>query len=296
MRLQTTIIVFHLFIHRNDRDYLFRECKMAYNVWSFIRRDTVDCLRLNKREILKIVKKVRKTRVLGSSVSITGSVLSGVGLILIPFTLGGSIALTVAGTVVATAGAVTSLGATMAKRVKTKRMVKEAREIIKLDQQLSTSVNELFEELQNKQYTEQRPKVSKENTTHCVVNSVKTGSRITTGVAAGTATITLEAARLGGPFAMKVGGTVLRSIAIAGGILGGVTLLVTVPMDIVEIGYNARGIMSKHKDSHASKWLQELIDQLEYDNDTCKTMFEDCLPPSQQYTVPTEEETLESYV
>ena len=117
---------------------------MAYNVWSFIRRDTVDCLCLNKREILKIVKKVRKTRVLGSSVSITGSVLSGVGLILIPFTFGGSIALTVAGAVVETAGAVTSLGATVVKRVKTNKKVKEAQEIIKLDQQLSTSVNELL--------------------------------------------------------------------------------------------------------------------------------------------------------
>ena len=290
---QQTIIVFHLFIYRNDGDYLLCECKMAYNVWSNIRSDTVDCLCRNKKEILKIVKKVRKTRVFGSSVSIAGSVLSGVGLILIPFTLGGSIALTVAGTGIATAGAVTSLGATVAKRVKTNKKVKEAQEIIKLDQQLSTNVNELFEELQNKQCAEQRPKVSRENTTHCVVNSVKTGSRITTGVAAGTATISVEAARLGGPFAMKVGGTVLRSIAIAGGVLGGVTLLVTVPMDIVEIGYNARGIMSKHKDSHASKWLQELIDQLEYDNDTCKTKFEDCLPPSQQqYTVPTDEEAL----
>ena len=207
-------------------------------------------------------------------------------MILIPFTLGGSISLTVAGAGIASAGAVTSLGATVVKRVKTKGMVKEAQEIIKLDQQLSTSVNELFEELQNKQYTEQCPKVSRENTTHCVVNSVKTGSHITTGVA-GTAIIAIEVTRLGGPFAVKVGGTVVRSIAIAGGVLGGVTLLVTVPIDIVEIGYNAWGT-GVHKDSHASKWLQELIDQLTGDNDICETKLQRV---QQEYPYPIQEDT-----
>ena len=74
-------------------------------------------------------------KIAGSATSlVVGGSLAIAGLVLIPFTFGASVGLTVAGAGVGAVGTATTAGASIVSKVMSKNRVRKAQEHIKLDQ------------------------------------------------------------------------------------------------------------------------------------------------------------------
>ena len=139
--------------------------------------------------------------------------------------------MTVAGAGVGAAGTATTVGASIVSKVMYNSKVKKAREHIKLDQQMSEHVNK-----RGSDYNEAIKKAG--IVTESIQGAAGVGGRLGVGVAKGIAR-GVEAGIEAGGTALRIGGAGVRVVALTGGIVGGVALVVTAPLDIYQIGRNS---------------------------------------------------------
>ena len=216
-------------------------------------------------EVLKIVRDVRIAKIAGASTSlVVGGSLTIVGFVLIPFTFGGSIGLTLAGAGVGAVGTATTIGASITSKVMSNNRVKKAQEHIKLDQQMSEHVN-----MRGSDYNEAIKNASiATDSIHGVVGvGGRLGVGVTKGIAGG-----IEAGVQAGSAAVRAGSVGLRTAAIAGGVLGGLALIVTAPLDIYQISRNSyelatSGKHSKNESDLTCKWYMEQIKKMKEELD-----------------------------
>lgn len=237
--------------------------RAAVEIWKPMRAETINTLREILEKLQRMNRDVRISRIAGASTSIVGGVVAVVGFALIPVTFGGSLALTVVGTVVGVAGGATSAGATIADMVKTKICTKEAAETLKADQEQTTEINEILEEMATM--------VQKVQCEHSDIPKAKILSLMLRGgqgvgyISTLVAKFTiegLEIARVGSIAALRLTGAGLRGAAIAGGVVSGLLI----PIDIVDIAFNATKLFKK-SDSKATEQLSKHISDLEEQRD-----------------------------
>ena len=225
-------------------------------LWYPIRYQTIEELTNSKDELISIVRHERIAKIATSSASIAlGGSLVVAGIALAPFTFGASIGLSVAGGVVGGLASLGGIGAFIASKVTSNKHLKKAQEHISLDQQLSLQINNIVQEIS-----------AEPSSTGEIAGEVAAGgamgvadvSRFGAGVAIG-----LESALEGGAFALRGAGR------FAGMALAGVSLAVTVPIDIGFIAYHSYHIHQSSKDktgktdsNKAIKWLISQIEEM----------------------------------
>ena len=193
--------------------------------------------------------------------SSAGIVLGGglvvLGLCLAPITFGASIGVTIAGGVVGGLASASGIGAFITSKVLANKKLKAAQEHINLDQQLSLTINEVAKKHQ--EIVQQH------------VNAVsfsEISGKIAAGGAMGVAdvgragiAIATEGVVEGGSLIVRVGG---RAI---GMVFAGVSLAVTVPLDIGFIAYHSYHIHKANRDNTGktdnNQSIQWLIAQAE---------------------------------
>ena len=201
--------------YREDLLRLDKERQLSLAIWCPVRRQTITFLEQQRDEILKIVQDFRFYKITGSSTSLfVGGTLVAIGLVLIPFSMGASLGFSLAGTAMGAAGTATSLIAAVNAKVKTNRKLMEAHDHIMFDHKISANVNDTTHEYN----------LAIEKTTGSIATCVS-GSK--------------EKPKPGSVRA-KVGATAFRTVAILGGPLGGIALLVTAPLDLYQIIKNRR--------------------------------------------------------
>lgn len=109
--------------------------------------ETIEFIEGCIQEILDACNIARRVRISGSAVSVAGGVVAIAGLALIPFTLGGSIAMSLIGGATALAGGVGSSTSTVVEMVVTKSKLNEVQNCIEMDKTLSQVIKELCEKL-----------------------------------------------------------------------------------------------------------------------------------------------------
>ncbi|XP_019861485.1 PREDICTED: uncharacterized protein LOC109589955, partial [Amphimedon queenslandica] len=249
------------FNSRAEKEYYKKQLEIYRSMWHPIRSKTISAISENKDKVLSIVRSERIARIATSSVSLVlGGGMVVLGLALIPFTLGASVALSVAGGAVGAGAALGGVGAFIARNILENKQLKSAQEHIRLDQQLSISINEIAEKYSIAMVKCTQSALSSEG----MVGSFAAGgaqgianlSRIGMGIAVG-----LESAAETGAIALRTGARV------AGAALAGVSLAVTVPLDVGMIVYHSFNIHKSLKDktgkSDPSQVVQWLIKQIE---------------------------------
>ena len=253
---------FNSFVFSDNTEDLDQQHQLSLVIWCPIRRQTIEFLKNQKDEILKIVRDVRIAKIAGSTTSlIGGGALTISGLILIPFTFGGSIGLTLAGAGVGALGTATTFGAAIVSKLMTSARLKEAHEHIELDQQLSSNVNNIANE-----YNRQQEK-AKMSTADIAQGALGIGARISVGAAKGSAA-GIELGLASGGAIARVGTVGLRAAAIAGGVVGGLALFVTAPLDIYQIASNGYHLVKRGENGENEKdsncvWYMEKIRKME---------------------------------
>ena len=266
-------------------------------IWCPIRRQTIELLNNQKEEILKIVRDVRIAKIAGSATSlIAGGALTITGLALIPFTLGASIGLMLAGAGVGALGTATSIGAAVVSKVMKSTRLKEAHEHIKLDQQLSSNVNDIANEYNRALQSQEKAKMKKTDMAHCTLGI---GSHASVGVFKSRPTAFekgltsgRDIARIGtmglktGGFksvalaAVKIGGRVIARVGLkaAGGVVGGVALAVTAPLNIYQIASNSYHLVKSSRDVENEKdstcnWYMNKIKEMKRELDRIENII-----------------------
>ena len=158
-------------------------------------------------------------------------------------------------------GTATSFGAAIVSKLMTSAKIKEAQEHIELDQQLSSNVNDIANE-----YNQWRGK-AKMSTADIAHGTLGIGTRISVGAAKGSAA-GIELGLASGGAIARVGTVGLRAAAIAGGVVGGVALVVTVPLDIYQIASNGYHLVKRGKNGENEKdsictWYVDRIREME---------------------------------
>lgn len=128
-------------------------------MWYPIRHGAVNAILESKNDVLKVINTVRKIKIGTAATSLAvGGGLTLLGLALIPFTFGGSIAISLVGASVGIGAATAGLTATIVSSVNGNSQLKKAQKYINLDQQLSynidTALKEYKEALQMKKDSE----------------------------------------------------------------------------------------------------------------------------------------------
>ena len=260
----------HLLFFSDDTQYcqdLDQWRRLSLVIWCPIRRQTIELLTNQKDEILKIVRDVRIAKIAGSATSlVAGGALTITGLALIPFTFGASIGLTLAGAGVGALGTATSFGAAIVSKVMKSSRLKEANEQIKLDQQLTSNVNDIANEYNRAYESAQSKEKAKMKKTDIAHGTLGIGSRASIGVfKSGAAAV--EIGLTSGRVIARVGTVGLRAAAIAGGVVGGVALLVTTPLDIYQIASNGYDLAKSGKNGEndkdlTCKWYMDKIKEM----------------------------------
>ena len=213
------------FIYSNQ----FKE--FCFSKWCKIRHSTVDVVLDTKDDMMSLLNKARIAKIATASTSlVVGGGLTIAGLALIPFTFGASIGLTVAGAGIGAASIISGTTAYFVAKGMNYSRFKFAQRHIQVDQQFTLNLQQVIET-----YNEERSRAYAANIiegTHVV----GAGARVGLGVAKGVVIGLTEGA-------VVVGGS-LRAV---GGVLGGLTLVFTVPLDIYSIARNSYEL-SKSKD------------------------------------------------
>ena len=253
---------------------------MSLAIWRPVRRQTITFLEEQRDDILKIVRDVRIAKIAGSATSlVVGGALTITGLILIPFTFGASIGLTLAGAGVGALGTATSFGAAIVSKVMTSSRLKEANEHIKLDQQLSSNVNNIAIKYNKALQSAQRK--AEMNMSDIAQGTLGIGGRVGVGVAKGTAA-GIEIGLASGGAIARVGTVGLRAAAVTGGVVGGLALVVTAPLDIYQIASNSYYLATRSEDGKNEKdstcvWYMQKIKEMKKElyciehNEPCKS-------------------------
>ena len=187
----------------------------------------------SRGEIMSVVRKASNARI---ATTFSGMVVSSgliiTGIVLIPFTFGGSIAISALGGVV---GAGTAAGGPfIASKVVKKKKFKKAQQHINLDQQISLMINE--EALKYNQMTTSAVSQVPQSTA---------ASHIPESSASGLQGAAATVRGAGAGFAIAAGtsetiGTALRTAGpVAGMALAGASLAVTIPIDIGSVVYHS---------------------------------------------------------
>ena len=235
------------------------QLKAKVHDWIPKRKATVRTLRSLADKLMEHHNNVQIAKVAGSSASIAGAVVAGVGFGLSFVTFGTSLILTAVGAGVAAAGGLTGAGSSIAEASIQKDTLITAQEIINDDREATQAIRKLLEELG----TEIKERIIGNGVkggltgafvlTNCVQTGFKFGARV-----AGTA------ASEGGE-ALFRGLSVTSRVAHIGGFAVSAILL---PFDLytlvtssIEIDAARKG--KKDKEPDAVKKLREMADDLE---------------------------------
>ena len=238
------------------------ELEMLLKVLHKNRENTITELQARQQKLKDMTRKVRISRIVGSSVGCIGGCVAVAGLALVPVTFGGSLAITVAGGAVAAIGGLASFGASATSIYITRKQTKKASNIISLETQLSIMISKLEEEL--KQLIPMEPLNEQGNPRENIMWSILRGGQgvarlaIYSSRGAGLGSAIGRVGLTGGVLAAKVGTTAVRGVAV----IGAAAAVITIPIDSLELGYTARQLRKK-KLTKAEKWLQEHINSLE---------------------------------
>uniref|UniRef100_A0A1X7U7Q6 Caspase family p20 domain-containing protein n=1 Tax=Amphimedon queenslandica TaxID=400682 RepID=A0A1X7U7Q6_AMPQE len=256
--LPTPYIPFNL---RAEKEYYKKQLELYRSMWHPIRSETISVISENKDSILSIVYNERIARIAASSASLViGGGMMVLGLALIPVTLGASVGLSVAGGAIGASATLGGVGAFITRTILEIKQLKSAQEHISLDQQLSISINEIA-----MKYSAAMVK--------CTESALSSGEMV--GVVAGGAQSLANLGRAGMSIAVagvesaaEVGAIALRTGArVAGVALAGISLAVTVPIDIGFIGYHSYNIHKSSKDktgkTDSNQVVQWFIKQIE---------------------------------
>ena len=227
------------------------QLSLLRSLWYPIRSGTIDVILRNKDEVMSIVCNERIVRIAASTASIVlGGTLAVVGLYLVPNTFGASIGLSVAGGVVGGLDSAGGIGAFLASKVLANKWLKAAQEHISLDQQLSLSINYVAKKHQET--------IQKRITSETAGEAMGAADAGHVGAGIG---IAAEGAIEGSTLALRAGGR------IAGMVLAGVSLAVTVPIDFGLIAFHSYEIHKANQDktgkTGSNKTIQWLISQAE---------------------------------
>ena len=229
--------------------------EVYHSIWYPIRCKTIDNLEENKEEIMSIVHKERAT-IIGTSAS--GMVLGGglfiTGLALAPFTFGGSIAASVVGGVMGATAAGIGIGAKITSSKFNNEKLKKAQENINLDQQLSLMINEEADKYN--QIMISAPSHVPESS----VIGFQGATAIGTGIGAGIA--------IGAEGAVETAALAVRTTGrVAGMALAGISLAVTIPIDIGMIAYHSYHLHKANNDptgrTESNEAVKALYNQIE---------------------------------
>ena len=149
----------------------------------------------------------------------------------------------------------------------TSARLKEAHEHIKLDQQLSSNVNDIANEYNRAFQSAQSQENAKMSTADIAQGALGIGARISVGAAKGSAA-GIELGLASGGAIARVGTVGLRAAAIAGGVVGGLALVVTAPLDIYQIASNSYGLATRGENGENERdsiciWYTEKIREME---------------------------------
>ena len=245
---------------RGPDDLHFEFCTRVEK-WIPVRKETIHKIKGIINDLKKHHRNVNISRITGSSVSFTGSLIAILGFGLAPVTLGASIGLSTAGIAMAVAGGGAAAGASIVHTVLQKLNVKQAQEHLKEDYDQLYTIKVIA-------------KVIDSNTVHVVAtdmgkecpgvdNNGVVGEVLAQGLLrAGNVSVrTAEIAAANtleiGAAALRVGGKVAKSIAVAGLVLN----VALIPIDLLEIVRSSISL-AKGSQTKAVKQLKEIVKQL----------------------------------
>ena len=226
------------------------------SLWYPIRTETVDVILKNKDEVMAIVRNERIARIAASAAGAAiGGSLAITGIALAPFTFGASIGVFIAGGAVGALSSAGGIGAFIVSKVLANKRLQYAQEHIIVDQQLSLTINkvvQMHEKEVHAKFLSQMAGVAAAGGAMGIADA----GRIGAGVA-----IAAEGTVEGAAFTLRTGGR------IAGMVLAGVSLAVTVPIDVAYITYRSYLIHKSNKGKTGktdnNKVIQWLISQAE---------------------------------
>ena len=221
-------------------------------MWHPIRNLTIEKLLEIKDEVVAVILKERAVKVAATTSGLAiGGTMVIIGLALAPLTFGGSLGLTVAGGAVSVATSISGIVASVVSTAKEKGKLKLAQEHIMFDTQFSLAIKDF--QLKVKRNSDRKFSLAVAVGTQLLSNFGHFGVRIITtgvevGIDAGTAALA----------------TILRT---AGTVTAGISLAVTLPIDIGVIAYYAYQLSQLKKDnsgmSDKNEFIRWIIVQLE---------------------------------
>ncbi|XP_019861608.1 PREDICTED: uncharacterized protein LOC109590100 isoform X2 [Amphimedon queenslandica] len=246
---------------RAEKEYYKKQLEIYRSMWHPIRSETISVISENKDKVLDIVRNERIARIAASSASLVlGGGMVVLGLALIPVTFGASVGLSVAGGLVGATASLGGVGAFIARKILENKQLKSAQDHISLDQQLSIIINEIAEKYDAAMVKCTQSALSTRgmagNAAAGGAQGIANVGRVGMGIAVG-----IESAAEVGAVALRTGARV------AGAVLAGVSLAVTVPIDIGFIAYHSYNIHQSSKDktgkTDTNQVVQWLIKQIE---------------------------------
>ena len=233
--------------------------KMAYDLWFKVRIKVLALLRQKMQELVAVARNVRIARAVGAGTGIVGGVVAIGGFALAPFTFGGSLLLTVAGTGVAAAGGVTSVGASIAGKVIEKTGLREVNQLISIDSKLSQIMQDRLYLLEQEAevLAERNPGTTREEWVFGILRSGETFLRV------GSVGVRSVAAVAGaGGLGVLEGGIMAARVASgASAIVGGALNVLLLPIGIVDLSVNVHALATRRR-TRAIDELDRVIDEL----------------------------------